>query len=198
MSVHRFMVRLSSSMTRRNRLKKWIENSNRSEKELEDAEPSQVVAEQRELLSAVARASPELGEERLALDAAGRRPHNRRTPALRGEAIMPYSRRANQVGVFPQRGECELRFLRRNETAAAANYLAHAIEKKWRALHDAAAQHDGIRCIKVDQIGEAQAQVEGLTFDGLQGEFISLLSQFADTLRGDAFAMRITRRHVPG
>ena len=85
LSVHRFLVRLSSSMTRRNRLKKWIENSNRSEKELEDAEPSQVVAEQRELLSAVARASPELGEERLALDAAERRPHNRRTAALRAK-----------------------------------------------------------------------------------------------------------------
>jgi hypothetical protein len=38
MSVHGFMVRLSSSMTRLNRLKKWMENSNRSEKELEDAE----------------------------------------------------------------------------------------------------------------------------------------------------------------
>ena len=61
-------------MTRRNRLKKSIENSNRSEKELEDAEPSQVVAEQRELLSAVARASPELGE-------GTSRPRRGRTPA---------------------------------------------------------------------------------------------------------------------
>lgn len=80
------------------------------------------------------RQSPEpalsLAKERLALDAVGRLRHNRRGAALRGEAIMPYSRRANQVGVFPQRGECELRFLRRNETAAAANYRAHAIEKK--------------------------------------------------------------------
>src|ERR1700733_3389111 len=146
MSVHGFMVRLSSSMTRLNRLKKWMENSNRSEKELEDAEPSR---EQRGLLSAVARASPEFGEETS-------RPRRGPTPA------------------------------------------AHALEKKSRPLHDAAAQHDGIRGIKVDQIGEAQAQVVGLMLDGLERNFISLLSQFADTLRGDAFAMRITRRHVPG
>ena len=75
MSVHRFLVRLSSSKTRRNSLKKWIENSNRSEKELEDAEASQSSGES-------CRQSREpalsLAKERLALDAAGHLPHHRR------------------------------------------------------------------------------------------------------------------------
>src|ERR1019366_5580529 len=41
-----------------------------------------------------------------------------------------------------------------------------------------------------------QAQIVGLMFDGLQSNFIPELCKLADSLRGDALAMRIARRRV--
>src|SRR6266567_5792535 len=83
------------------------------------------------------------------------------------EAIMPHSRRTDKVCIIPQRRERELRLLGGDEAATAANHFADTIDKKRRALHHAATQHDSVRGKQIDQIGWPQAQVESLMFDRL-------------------------------
>src|SRR5579864_4826588 len=116
--------------------------------------------------------------------------------SIGSEPIVPHSRGTDEVRVISQRGERELRLLCRDKTAAASDHFADAIEKKRRALHDAAAQHDGVRSKQVYQVREAQSQIERLMFHCLQRDGIPLLRKFTDFLGGDAFAMGISRRRV--
>src|SRR5579863_6733179 len=111
---------------------------------------------------------------------------------LLAEPIVPHPRGTDEVRVISQRGERELRFLCRNKTAAASDHFVDAVEKQRRALHDTAAEHDGVGSEQVDQVGEAYSKIEGFVFDGLQRNCISLLREVADFLGGDAFAIGIS------
>src|ERR1700737_2082457 len=108
--------------------------------------------------------------------------------------MVPHSCCADQIGIFSQRSQCQLRFLKWNEAATLANYFANAIEEEGRALQHAAAQNDHVRYEKIDKVGQAQSKVIGFLCNGLQRKFVSLLGEFTDLfcggLRGIALIFR--------
>jgi len=75
--------------------------------------------------------------------------------SLLSETVVPDSGSADQVCVFAEGGERELALFCWNKAAAAADHFADAIEKEFRTLHDAPAQHDSVRSKEVDEIGES-------------------------------------------
>jgi hypothetical protein len=69
--------------------------------------------------------------------------------------MMPYPCGADQVSVFSQGSEGKFRFLCWHKPATLTNHGTEAIEKKWRALHDATPEHDSVGSKQVDQVGKA-------------------------------------------
>src|SRR5271165_3426121 len=112
------------------------------------------------------------------------------------KSIVPHSRRADEVGIFSQRREHELRLLGWDESEAAGDDFANAVKKQRRAIHHATAEHNGVRRKQIDQVGESQAEIEGLMLDGSQSSFIPLLRKLTNLLRRDPLAMRISRRRM--
>src|SRR5271156_813566 len=72
----------------------------------------------------------------------------------------------------------------RNEAAATTNGMANFIEKERRALHEAASQHDDVRGKKVDQVGGAEAEIEGFALDCPARELVSFPCHPADLFSG--------------
>jgi hypothetical protein len=95
---------------------------------------------------------------------------------------VPDPCRADKIGIFSERSQGKLGLFEWDKTAAAANYLADAVEKQDGALHYAATQDDHVGREQIDEIGQTKTQVEGLSFDGLASQNIALLREFADAL----------------
>src|SRR5580704_243237 len=110
------------------------------------------------------------------------------------KAMMPDHRCSNQVGVLAERGQEQLSLFKWDETAALADGLANAFKKKTGTLHDAAAQHNGVRSKQIDQVREAKPQIEGFALYSGKSHLIAFHRQLADSLGGDAPAMRVVRR----
>src|SRR5262249_26688679 len=59
-------------------------------------------------------------------------------------AVPPSHRRSDQIGIFSERGECNLCLLCGNKPAPAQNHRANLLEVQVRALHHPAAEDNYI------------------------------------------------------
>src|ERR1700723_2304903 len=112
------------------------------------------------------------------------------------EAIVPNPSRADKVGIFSERGQCNFGLLEWDKTAAAANHRLDAVKKQRGTLHHASTQDNHVGHEQVDEIGQTKAHVVGLSFNRLARQSIVGLCELADTFGREMFAMRILSRRI--
>ena len=106
---------------------------------------------------------------------------------------MPDPCRSNQIGVFSQGGQRNLRFLEGYVAATIANGLPDPGQKQGIALHHAATENDGVGGKQGDQICQTQPQIMRLALDGAAGEIVAFRCQFTDSLSAYLCPMRVIR-----
>src|ERR1700761_1239398 len=109
---------------------------------------------------------------------------------------MPDARCSNEVGVVAERGETQIHFFERNEAAPLLHDLPDIAKKDAGALHDASAEDDGIRREQVDEVGEANREIEILPLYCSGGQRVAGHRVFVDVSRGEScgagvFGMRL-------
>src|SRR6476660_5950258 len=102
------------------------------------------------------------------------------------EAMVPDARCADEVGVIAERGETQVHLVERDETTSLLHDVADVIEKDAGALHHASPEDDGVRGEEVNEVGEANAEIEVLALDSASRERVAGHRMFVDTPRGEA------------